>query len=203
MASSGVSLLKFVGTVSLGLLTGASYTVSAFAFPTFLHFPSSVDASRALADFNSRLRIPIIALTSLASAPLLLSFALSPRNSRHPYLLYTSLLTLLSFAAPNLVARRVPAPTEPAKKKKKTAASRPVRNLEASYEVLGEVPSEETHSEEDSDESAAVNGEDVIVEVEWVVKRYFLRTGFAALGFAMAVVGIWGDGAPQTVSYLS
>ncbi|CAG9938042.1 unnamed protein product [Clonostachys rosea f. rosea IK726] len=202
MTSSGVSLLKFVGTVSLGLLTGASYTVSAFAFPTFLHFPSSADASRALVDFNSRLRIPIIALTSLASAPLLLSFVLSPRNSRHPYLLYTSLLTLLSFAAPNLVARRVPAPAEPAKKKKKTA-SRPVRNLEASYEVLGDVPSEEAHSEEDSDEFAAVNGEDVKAEVEWVVKRYFLRTGFAALGFAMAVVGIWGDGAPQTVSYLS
>ncbi|CAG9971485.1 unnamed protein product [Clonostachys byssicola] len=202
MTSSGVSLLKFVGTVSLGLLTGASYTVSAFSFPTFLHFPSSADASRALADFNSRLRIPFIALTSLASAPLLLSFVLSPRNSRHPYLLYTSLLTLLSFAAPNLVARRVTAPTEPAKKKKKTT-SRPVRNLEASYEVLGEVPSEETHSEEDSEEFVAVNGEDVKAEVEWVVKRYFLRTGFAALGFAMAVVGIWGDGAPQTVSYLS
>lgn len=71
--------------------------------------------------------------------------------------------------------------------------------MEASYEVLGDSHSEPA-SEEDADD---VNGEDVRVRVEGLVRGYIVRTGLAALGFAMAVVGIWGDGAPQAVVYVS
>lgn len=71
--------------------------------------------------------------------------------------------------------------------------------MEASYELLGEVPSE-TASEEEVDD---VNGEDVRAEVEGLARGYIVRTGLAALGFAMAVVGIWGDGAPKAVVYVS
>ena len=55
-------------------------------------------------------------------------------------------------------------------------------------------------SEEELDD---INGEEVSVEVEGLARRYVVRTGLAALGFAMAVVGIWGDGAPQAVVYVS
>ena len=71
--------------------------------------------------------------------------------------------------------------------------------MEASYEVLGDVHSEPASEEEIDD----VNGEEVRVEVESLARRYMVQTGLAALGFAMSVVGIWGDGSPQAVVYVS
>jgi autophagy-related protein 33 len=71
--------------------------------------------------------------------------------------------------------------------------------MEASYEVLGDMHSEPA-SEEDMDD---VNGEEVRASVEGLARSYLARTAISALGFAMAVVGIWGDGAPQAVIYVS
>ncbi|KAM4059063.1 hypothetical protein HRG_008067 [Hirsutella rhossiliensis] len=190
-----VGLLKFVGTVSLGLLTGVSYTVSTLTLPSLLQLSSSVSASQAVTSLRNSLKTPIYALTALASAPLFLSFVLSPRSARHPYLVYTSLLAVLSTAAPRLLPSPGPrAATKPAAKK---ASAR--GRMEASYEVLGDVHSEAASEEEIDD----MNGEEVRVEVESLARGYVVRTGLAALGFAMAVVGIWGDGAPQPTSYVS
>lgn len=72
--------------------------------------------------------------------------------------------------------------------------------MEASYEVLGDVHSEPASEEEVEDQ---VNGENLRAQVEAMAKGYAVRGGLAALGFAMAVVGIWGDGAPQAVVYTS
>jgi autophagy-related protein 33 len=71
--------------------------------------------------------------------------------------------------------------------------------MEASYEVLGDSHSEPA-SEEDIDD---VNGEEVRAEVETLARSYIARTALSSLGFVMAVVGIWGDGAPQAVVYVS
>ncbi|KAF5025039.1 hypothetical protein F66182_2907 [Fusarium sp. NRRL 66182] len=196
MAATGtsVSLLKFVGTVSLGLLTGVSYSISSIALPVLLRLPSSASASHGLTTLSAALKTPVLALTSLASAPFLISFALAPRSSRHPYLLYTALLATLSSAAPLLISQ--PAP-------RRVASSGPRQSsrarMEASYEVLGDAHSEPA-SEEDIED---VNGEEVRAEVEGLARSYLARTALSALGFAMAVVGIWGDGAPQAVVYVS
>lgn len=58
----------------------------------------------------------------------------------------------------------------------------------------------EAASEEEIDD---VNGEELRVHVEGLAQGYVVRAGLAALGFAMAVVGVWGDGAPQAVVYVS
>ncbi|KAJ3531440.1 hypothetical protein NM208_g8879 [Fusarium decemcellulare] len=71
--------------------------------------------------------------------------------------------------------------------------------MEASYEVLGDVHSEPASEEEIDD----VNGEEVRTEVEGLARTYIARTAISALGFLMAVIGIWGDGAPQAVVYVS
>lgn len=65
--------------------------------------------------------------------------------------------------------------------------------------MLGDVHSEPASESEIED----MNGEEVRVEVESLARGYAVRTGLAALGFAMAVVGIWGDGAPQATVYVS
>ncbi|KAK7424964.1 Autophagy-related protein 33 [Neonectria punicea] len=195
MASTSVSLLKFVGTVSLGLLTGVSYSVSTLALPALLRLPSSASAAHGLTTLSAALKTPILALTSLASAPFVLCFVLSPRSSRHPYLLYTSLLVALSTVAPTFVPQPVPRSIAPAPAGRASARAR----MEASYEVLGDVHSEPA-SEEDIDD---VNGEEVRADIEGLASGYVARTALAALGFALAVVGIWGDGAPQAVVYVS
>ncbi|KAG6002566.1 Autophagy- protein 33 [Claviceps pusilla] len=185
-----VSVLKFVGTVSLGLLTGVSYTVSSITLPSLLRLPSSTSASQAIASLTNTLHAPLLALTSLASAPLFLSFVLSPRRVRHPYLLYTSALAALSMLVPRLMPQPSSGrPVASAAQKTKKPSS-PRARMEASYEVLGDVHSEPA-SEEELEE---VNGEEVRAQVDALARGYLARTGLAAVGFAMAVVGLWGDG---------
>lgn len=71
--------------------------------------------------------------------------------------------------------------------------------MDASYEVLGDAHSEAASEEEPED----LNGEEVRLEIDGLARGYVVRTGISALGFAMALVGLWGDGAPQAVVYVS
>ncbi|KAK2600285.1 hypothetical protein QQS21_005004 [Conoideocrella luteorostrata] len=193
--AKAVSVLKFVGTVSLGLLTGVSYTVSNVSLPNLLQLSSSTSASQAITSLTASLQTPLLALTSLASAPLFLSFILSPRRARHPYLLYTSVIAVLSTVVPRLLPQPAPRPAATPRAKKPSTRAK----MEASYEVLGDVHSEAASEEEIDD----INGEEVRAQVESLSRGYFARTGLAALGFAMAVVGLWGDGVPKAAVYVS
>ncbi|RDA85175.1 hypothetical protein CP532_2395 [Ophiocordyceps camponoti-leonardi (nom. inval.)] len=198
---STVSLLKFVGTVSLGLLTGVSYNVSTIMLPGLLHLPSSNSAFQAVSSLQTGLRKHILTLTTLASAPLFLSFAFSPSGSRHPYLLYTSVLAALSAAAPRLLTMSGLYPTarpHGVKKTSRRGGGGGKNKMESSYEVLGDAHSEGTSEEEVED----LNGEEVRAEVETLTRGYMARTGLAACGFVLAVVGIWGDGARDEVWWM-
>ncbi|CEJ90476.1 hypothetical protein VHEMI06263 [[Torrubiella] hemipterigena] len=183
--------LKFVGTVSLGLLTGLSYTVSSLTLPSLLHLPSSSSASLALTALNASLQTPIRVLTSLAAIPFLFSFAFSPRRLRHPYLLYTSVLAILSGVAPALLPKPAAATPRSVPAKKPVARAR----MESSYEVLGDVHSE-TASEEEIDD---LHGDEVRTQLESLATSFVVRGGLSAVAFVLAVVGIWGDGAPRVV----
>lgn len=71
--------------------------------------------------------------------------------------------------------------------------------MDASYEVLGDVHSEAASEEEIED----LNGEEVRAQVKSLSRGYLARTGLAAIGFSMAVVGLWGDGAPKAAVTVS
>lgn len=75
--------------------------------------------------------------------------------------------------------------------------------MEASYEVLGDAPSESTSvsgdAEDDGSAAEAQNGEEVGAEVADFVRGRILQTGLAAAGFAISVVGIWGDGVQRVL----
>lgn len=194
--AKGISVLKFVGTVSLGLLTGVSYTVSAVTLPTLLQLPSSSSAAHALTSLQSSLRLPVLALSSLAAAPLFLSFVCSPRYARHPYLFYTSILAVLSVVVPGYLPQPAATASKPTSARKATSSR---ARMEASYEVLGD-----SHSDGDlpsESELEDVNGEEVRANVEGAARAYLVKTGFAAAAFVLSVVGLWGDGAPRTVRY--
>lgn len=135
-------------------------------------------------------------LTSLAAVPFLLSFAFSPRRLRHPYLLYTSILAILSTAAPMLLAKPTVTPrVSNTAASKKLAASR--ARLDASYEVLGD-----NHSEAASEEDALddTHAEQVRAATKATATAYIVRAGLSTVAFVLAVVGIWGDGVPRVVA---
>ncbi|KAB5572725.1 hypothetical protein GE09DRAFT_1100637 [Coniochaeta sp. 2T2.1] len=218
MASRGVSVLKFVGTVSLGLLTGLSYTLSTLTVPSLLELPSASSAAKAFNYLITTAKKHLGTLTGVSASSFLLAFLLSPKPVRHPYLLYTSILVASSglivsdFVAPYLFisksssSQSSPAATlaAAAKKQKKDRAAAKRAQMEASYEVLGS--SSSAHSDEtlsasevDVEEELAqdINGEEVRTEVEGFLKKQMVQTAISGAGFLMAVVGIWGDGVAQ------
>ncbi|KAK0641497.1 hypothetical protein B0T16DRAFT_419934 [Cercophora newfieldiana] len=214
MAVRGVSLLKFVGTVSLGLLTGLSYTLSTLTIPALLTLPSADTAARAFDALTTTAKRHLRTLSVVSGSSFALAFFLSPRYFRHPYLLYTSLLVFGSrFVVSDLVAPYLslgPPPSSASSssaaaarrhaqqlKKERAAAAR--ARMEASYDVIGS----DAHSEgagsasgEELDviEEEQVNGEEVRAKVEVFLKKQVLQSAVAGLGFLLAVVGIWGDG---------
>lgn len=214
MASKGVSTLKFVGTISLGLLTGLSYSLSAISVPSILSLPSAASASRAFQSLLATSTLRTRALTGLSTASLLLAFVLSPRAHRHPYLLYTSILGLTAglseYLAPYIISsadndssRRDSAARMASLRERFAArdAARAARmaKMETSYEILGDTHSEGTGSASGGEdlelEEETLNGEEVRGEVLVFRKTQYVQTGIASLGFLLAVVGIWGDGA--------
>jgi len=70
--------------------------------------------------------------------------------------------------------------------------------MDASYEVLGhDTNSEGTLSGEEAEDE--VNGEEVRQQMEGFMTSQIARTVVAGLGFAISLVGIWGDGAADLV----
>lgn len=130
-------------------------------------------------------------LTSLAVIPFLFSFAFSPRRLRHPYLLYTSVLAILSGVAPALLPKPATATQRSLPAKKPVPRAR----MESSYEVLGDIHSE-TASEEEIDD---LHGDEVRTQLESLTTSFVVRGGLSAVAFVLAVVGIWGDGAPRVI----
>ncbi|KAL7629403.1 hypothetical protein AAE478_000923 [Parahypoxylon ruwenzoriense] len=206
MASRKVSVLKFVGTVSLGLLTGTSYTLSTLTIPSLLELPSASAAAKAFRSLASAASTHLNVLTTLSGSAFLLAFTLSPRGYRHPYLLYTSLFCfgtrLTDYITPSIFGEPISSASAQRRASRAQARKeRAARRMEASYEVLGDSHSDEGNgsaSGEELDED--VNGEEVRSEVEFFVRNQLIQTALEGIGFMMAVVGIWGDGAFDTTS---
>ncbi|KAI1382123.1 hypothetical protein F4677DRAFT_400957 [Hypoxylon crocopeplum] len=204
MASRKVSVLKFVGTVSLGLLTGTSYTLSTLTIPSLLELPSASAAAKTFRSLASTATTHLTALTSLSGSAFLLAFALSPRGFRHPYLLYTSLFCfgtrLSEYVTPSIFGEPTSGAAAAAQRRAALSQARrekqAAKRMEASYEVLGDSHSDEGAGSASGEElEEDINGEEVRSEVEFFVRNQLIQTAISAVGFMMAVVGIWGDGA--------
>ncbi|KAI8946078.1 hypothetical protein F4801DRAFT_565928 [Xylaria longipes] len=204
MASTKVSVLKFVGTVSLGLLTGTSYTLSTLTIPSLLELSSASTAAKTFRSLASTATTQLITLSGVSGSAFLLAFILSPKGYKHPYLLYTSLFCfgthLSDYVTPSIFGK--PSSSSAASQKRAALAQArkekaAARRMVASYDVL-----DDSHTEEGSGSASGeelveeeINGEEVRSEVEFFVRNQLVQTAVAGLGFVMAVLGIWGDGA--------
>ncbi|KAI1111982.1 hypothetical protein F5Y14DRAFT_423264 [Nemania sp. NC0429] len=204
MASKKVAVLKFVGTVSLGLLTGTSYTLSTFTIPSLLELSSASTAAKAFRSLASSASARLTTLSGIAGSAFFLAFAFSPSGYRHPYLIYTSLFCfgtrLTDYVTPSIFGK----PSAPSAADQQRAArvqarreKAAARRMVASYEVLGDSHMEASATSDGDLAEEEVNGEEVRSEVEVFVRDQLVRTAVAGLGFAVAVLGIWGDGAHQ------
>jgi len=196
-------MLKFVGSISLGLLTGLSYTLSTLTLPALLTLPSANSASRAFTNLTTLSLTHLRVLASLSSSSFLFAYILSPRGSKHPYLLWTTLFVASSgltdfILRPSRTKTLTAAKTQRQKEKSVTRRVVSSRKMEASYEVLGDSNSEGTMSgcEEVEEE---VNGEEIREAIGGFLKDQMVRTVIAGVGFATSIVGIWGDGAADLV----
>ncbi|KAI8632374.1 hypothetical protein F5Y19DRAFT_420958 [Xylariaceae sp. FL1651] len=211
MASKKVSVLKFVGTISLGLLTGTSYTLSTLTIPSLLELSSASTAAKAFRSLASTAINHLTTLSSISGSAFLLAFAFSPSGYRHPYLLYTSLFCfgtrLTDYVTPSIFGTPTSSSSAAAQRRAALAQARKekvaARHMEASYEVLGDSHSEEGAASASGEEfEEDVNGEEVRSEVEFFVRNQLVQTAVAGVGLMMAVLGIWGDGAHQIADTL-
>lgn len=185
-------------------MQGLSYTLTNLTVPALLTFPSAGSAAKSFHNLRSSAATHVRLLTGISSTAFFLAFCLSPRSSRHPYLLYTAILAGASGLADkigpclssssNAASAAPKTPRHPARRDPRLARSR----MEASYEVLGDGNSEGTGSASGEDmEEDQLNGEEVRGEVENFVKTRLVQATVSALGFMVAVIGIWGDGVAQ------
>jgi len=193
MSARRFAPFKLFGTVSLGLLTGMSYTLSINAVPALLTLPSASTASNAFAYLSKRAVFDLRTLSSVSAACFLSAYAFSPRGFRHPYLLWTSLIIAASGSF-DLIFKPATTNKLPAAKEQRQRDKKGKGKMEASYEVLGDSHSEGTGSASDDGEED-VNGEEVRSEMESFKANQTIRFYMSGLAFIMSIVGIWGDGA--------
>ncbi|KAL1956764.1 hypothetical protein VTO42DRAFT_6817 [Malbranchea cinnamomea] len=90
-----ITIAKFVGTISLGLLTGLSYSVSNIAIPALQALPTASNAADTLKDLQQQTRRRVLRFSNLAAVSLIAAFTLSSPRRKHPYLIWTSLAALI------------------------------------------------------------------------------------------------------------
>ncbi|CAD6504022.1 BgTH12-05760 [Blumeria graminis f. sp. triticale] len=189
MACSKVSTLKFVGVVSLGLQTGLSYTLSVLILPLLSSLPPSASGSRLFKNLTTISLCHFRALASVSSSCFLLAHFLSPRAQKHPYLLWTTALIGISFAADifpvALDSKDIIAVTglKHCCKSDDQIQVQEILQMDASYEVLN--PDDQIVKDCDEIETTS--------HMEDYMLSQLIRTSIMAAGFAMSVVGIWGE----------
>jgi autophagy-related protein 33 len=155
---------------------GVSYSLSTITLPALALLPSAARASRTLTSIQQKSTRQILTLASISSLSLITAYSLASPRGKHPYLLWTALVAFVGG-----------------------------QGVEYWYNGLSRFPSVKGSAWTQKDGSASgfvdvgaeaeVNGEQVEMEMcrERRVQR--IRSLVTGLGFAMGVVGIWGDGA--------
>jgi autophagy-related protein 33 len=166
---------------------GVSYSLSSITLPSLLHLPTAPLASQTHNYIRTHGRAAQRFLSILSISALSLAYILSPRRSRHPYLIWTALACGLG-ATPKVVDRIAARVSGSSR-----SHSSSERSLKAEEQLSesGVMVGQSSSSEDEED----INGEVVrrAVEKSQVVEQ--VKTGLWGLGFVMGVVGIWGDGA--------
>lgn len=179
-----ITVSKFVGTVSLGLLTGLSYSTSVITVPSLKLLPTSATASRCLHEVKRLNRKHALRLSSLANGCLLLAYCISPPRRKHPYLLWVCFAsTLGSYGVDFWFNRHIGFKNWFRGVVQDTACLRLGRKSSTTKDEDVVV----VEAEED------VNGETVQREADKERRLQCARAWFSGIALSMGIVGLWGD----------
>ncbi|KAF9894097.1 hypothetical protein FE257_009070 [Aspergillus nanangensis] len=181
-----ITVGKFVGTVSLGLLTGLSYSSSSITLPSLKLLPTSVNASRALHEVKRLTRKHTLRLTNIANGCLLFSYGISPKHRQHPYLIWMVVASTFGSYGLDYWFHR------------ENGITAWLRSLVQDI-GYGQCTRRKTKKEDDLvvvEAEENINGESV--EREMATERRFQRAKavVSGLALAMGIVGLWGDKRP-------
>lgn len=178
MSRTTATVCKFIGTISLGLLTGVSYTTTTTTLPPIQSLPSAQPASNTFQHLRALAHRHQLLLSTLSSTSLLLAYTLSPPRGRHPYLLWATLVIGLGYTKEiyGSVVGRVKGKGDESR-----ARSRTPDSSDEEWEVEGA-------------STDSLNGEAVREGMEKWRGKMVGRTAVWGVGWLVTVVGLWGDG---------
>ncbi|EED12923.1 conserved hypothetical protein [Talaromyces stipitatus ATCC 10500] len=190
--SCPITATKFIGTVSLGLLTGVSYSTAVITIPTLRALPTASHAARALKEAKRRSRKHAFRLSNLTSTCLFFAWFVASKRKKHPYLIWVSLTSAISSFGIDFwfnrqlglggwlrsVVEDIDFPSLIVKKTSSGTTS-PSTKQEEDLVVV----------------EAGFNGETVERDMAREQSHQFVRSLLSGAALSMAIVGLWGDGA--------
>ncbi|KAI9929849.1 hypothetical protein ASPWEDRAFT_35055 [Aspergillus wentii DTO 134E9] len=180
-----ITVTKFVGTVSLGILTGLSYSTSTITVPSLQLLPTSANAARSLNEVKRLNRKHGLRLANLTNGCLLFAYCISPKHRKHPYLVWMCVTsTLASYGVDLFFNRQKGFVAWIQSVAQDVGCGRLCRKSAAKKdEDIVLVEAEENN----------VNGEIIQQEMTRERRLNCARAWFSGLGLAMGIVGLWGD----------
>ncbi|KAL4900215.1 hypothetical protein BDW74DRAFT_162296 [Aspergillus multicolor] len=181
-----ITVTKFIGTISLGLLTGLSYSAATITIPSLTHLSTSTSASKSLSEVKRLTRKHGLRLTNISNLCLLFAYAVSPRHRKHPYLVWMAAFSTLGSYGVDFWFNR--------QQGVRAWACAVVRDM--GYAGLFGKNGKSVKKEEDLvvvEAEEGVNGEVVRREMEAEQRMQSVRAVFAGVALSMGIVGLWGD----------
>ncbi|KAJ5104800.1 hypothetical protein NUU61_002147 [Penicillium alfredii] len=179
-----ITVTKFVGTVSLGLLTGLSYSTAAITVPALKLLPTSTTASRSLNEVKRLGRKHALNLAGLANTCLTFAYCISPARRKHPYLLWMGATTVLASYGLDLWFNR-----QVGIKQWACGAVQDATGLALCSKSAAKKDDDLVVVEAEED----VNGEMVQREMDKERRLHRARAWLSGAAFSMGIVGLWGD----------
>ncbi|KAL4863246.1 hypothetical protein BDV12DRAFT_177739 [Aspergillus spectabilis] len=179
-----ITVTKFIGTISLGLLTGLSYSASTITVPSLSLLSTSSNASKSLSEVKRLNRKHGLHLANVSNVCLLFAYSISPRHRKHPYLLWMVAMSAVGSYGVDYWFHRQD-------------------GIKAwFYSILQDTGylslcAKKSQKKEDDivvvEAEENVNGEVVRKELDTERRLQGVRAIFSGIALSMGIVGLWGD----------
>ncbi|KAJ5145765.1 uncharacterized protein N7515_000329 [Penicillium bovifimosum] len=179
-----ISVSKFVGTVSLGLLTGLSYSTSAITIPALQLLPSATTAARSLNEVKRLGRRYALRLSFLTNTCFCFAWCLSSPRRRHPYMVWLCLASTVGAHGVDFWFNR-----HLGFKNWVSAVIRDVSHFSLARDSNTKKDEDLVVVEAEDD----LNGETVQREMDRERQLHRVRAWLSGIALSIGIVGLWGD----------
>ncbi|KAL2826444.1 hypothetical protein BDW59DRAFT_145182 [Aspergillus cavernicola] len=179
-----ITVTKFIGTISLGLLTGLSYSASTITVPSLSLLSTSTNASKSLSEVKRLNRKHGLRLANISNICLLFAYSISPRHRKHPYLVWMVVMSTVGSYGVDYWFHR------------ENGFKAWMCSIIKDSGYLSLCAPKSQKKEDDIvvvEAEEDVNGEIVRKEMETERRLQGVRAVFSGIALSMGIVGLWGD----------